>query len=214
MGFLSSIFGRRKANSTELSFAPDIVITSDEQYYEAHTTGCNLIKPHMKLDDREDNNSPTARRDLVAGIRILNAVTSYGPDNWVAFWVKGKGYQAFGYPAAANDEFRHAFDLEKNNPDVAREFTISCLDLGLADDGLIAAEHAVSIAPANAGLHANLAVAFLMAGRLSDAQASIRQSLEMRPEDPISLAVRRVINEVAEGRRAQPRRSADLYKKI
>jgi len=48
----------------------------------------------------------------------------------------------------------------------------------------------------------------------SDAQTSVKRALEMIPDDPISLAVLRVIEEVADGRRAQPQRTADLYAEI
>lgn len=85
-----------------------------------------------------------------------------------------------------------------------------CLELGRNDEAVSAAEHAVSVSNNDAGLHANLALAYTMAARIPDARTSIRTALEKDPTDSISKSLSRVIEEIATGKRRQPRTLAEV----
>jgi hypothetical protein len=54
---------------------------------------------------------------VIRGIRDLDAVTAFNPENWPAFWIKGKGYQVLGDQVSANFEFKSSFTIQKQNPD-------------------------------------------------------------------------------------------------
>ena len=164
----------------------------------------------MHLHGRNPTINGGAKRQIVEGIRDLDAVTDYNPRNWAAYWYKGKGFQVMGDQSAANSSFKDSFAIQKENPDVAREYAASCLELGLGQEAVTAAEHALALQPANAGLHANLALALLISGRNLEARESIGKALEMDPADQISVSVKKIIDEVISGKRAQPQKLSDV----
>jgi Flp pilus assembly protein TadD len=190
--------------------AAEIKVTNDDQHNEVYQRGSGLISPHMKLVGQEPKVSEKVRDQVSKGIADLNAVTTYNPNNWAAFWIKGKGYQVLGDQKAAKAEFEKSFTIQKENPDVAREYAASCLELGDGEEAVNATRHAIKLKPDDAGLRANLALALLISGKNEEAKTEITESLRMNPTDRISLAVKKVIDEVASGRRKQPKAMADL----
>jgi predicted Zn-dependent protease len=85
-----------------------------------------------------------------------------------------------------------------------------CLELGKTNDAVDAAEHAVELNPSDAGLKANLALAYTIGGRVSEAQSEIEKSLALDPKDEVSVTLRRVIHEISQGKRRQPRTLREL----
>lgn len=194
------------------AIAADPVVTNDDQHNEVYQRGSGRISPSMQLLGREPKVSQKVKEQILIGIKDLDAVTAYNPKNWAAFWIKGKGYQALGNYTAANAEFKASFGLQKENADVAREYAASCLELGLGDEAVSAARHAIALKPNDAGLHANLALALLISGKNAEAKNAILESLKMAPAGRISLAVSKIIDDVIAGKRGQPKTMGDLTK--
>lgn len=178
------------------------------------TTRRPASSPYFKLSTGSEKqaNSRRAQADLRRGIALYQAVVQYAPSNWNAFWLMGKTYQALNDHSSACDAFGKAFAIQKKNPDVAREYMLECLDLGRTNEAIFAAEHALSLEPRNSGLMANLALAYVMAGRNSEAMGKIEEAVRTDPTDKISITLRRVIREVRDGKRPQPRTVEDLEK--
>lgn len=185
-------------------------ITSDAQHDAAYKRAVALISPHMRLFEQTPEITQSASEELTDGVAYMRAVTEYNPRNWAAFWIEGKAYQALGQNAAANAAFQAAYNLQRGNADVAREYAESCLALGRANEAIDATRQAIGLAPDDAGLRANLALAFLIAGRNQDALQTITSSLQMNPTDGISRRLKAVIEDVIAGRRVQPRTLADV----
>lgn len=192
----------------------EIVIQNDEQYNLVYRQGVDLINPHMRLLGRNPRVGSRAKANIRRGIALLNAVTVYAPTHWPAYWTKGKGYQALGEHAAAKREFGAAFAIQKENPDVAREYAAECLETGDGQEALDATEHAISLAPNDPGLYANAALALLILGRYDDATAAVTKALAMNKSDRISLAVKEVVGAVIAGEKPQPRNMADLLRSV
>lgn len=206
-----SLFGKLLLFLTGASaVAQQIAVTNTEEHNAAFKRGAALISPNMELLDRAGKSDAKARAEITEGIRYLNAVTEYNPENWAAFWIKGKGYQSLGDWTAANAEFKKSFEQQDQNPDVAREYALSCMELGLSDEAIKAAVHAVKTDPADSGLQANLALAYLIGGKIEEAKKAIAISLEKSPDDKISQTVKTVIEKVASGEKKQPKKMADL----
>jgi len=213
MGFFSTLFGCKKESLIEQPPTTVVTVSDDDQHNEIYERGSQLISPHMQLLDRDPRVTKAVREQVTRGIRDLDAVTTYNPGNWAAFWIKGKGYQVLGAHEAANREFKASFDIQKQNPDVAREYAASCLELGHGAEAVRVAQHAIDVTPDDAGLYANLALAFLIDGKNAEAKKAIEQALMMAPQDKISQAVRIVVDDVIAGKRRQPKTMADLNKK-
>ena len=168
LAIIASLLGCSPAHSAKTKIKP---VANDEDHNRYFREGYDLIKPHMMmLKTPAEPSSPTARADISQGIALLNAVITYNPTNWSAWWIMGKGYQSLDEPAKACDAFGKSYALHRDNPDVAREYMIECLNLGRTAEAMSAAGHAVTISPQDAGLYANLALAYTLAGRISDAQ--------------------------------------------
>jgi tetratricopeptide (TPR) repeat protein len=174
--------------------------------------GSDLIAPYMRLHGQPRNPIITgrARKDVTHGIELLQAVVSINSQNWSAYWVIGKGYQSLGESEKACDAFAQSFALQKQNADVAREYMFECLDLGRVQEGVAAAEHAVNLKPKEPGLHANLALAYIVAGKNAEALKKAEEALALDPSDKVTQSVVRVIREVASGKRHQPKTLKDL----
>jgi tetratricopeptide (TPR) repeat protein len=185
-------------------------VTNDEEHNTVYRRGTQLISPHMILLGRKKKISEKGRREVQEGIACMRAVTAYAPDNWAAFWTMGKGHQVLSDAQAAMKAFASSFEIQKSNPDVAREYASACLDLGLGDKAVEIDQHAISLSPDDAGLHANLALAFLIAGRNPDAKVAIEKALRMAPDDKISLALKKLIDDVIAGKHRQPKNMKEL----
>lgn len=192
----------------------DIVptIRNDEEHNRYYKEASNLVMPYFKLLDggQKPRKTSKARADLRRGIVLYGAIVSYAPSNWNAYWLMGKTHQALQEPTAACNAFGKAYAIQKENADVAREYMVECLEVGQTSEGIAAAEHALSLEPRDSGLLANLALAYTVAGRTSEALSKVEESISIDPSDKITVNLKRVIREIIEGTRPQPKKLSDL----
>jgi Flp pilus assembly protein TadD len=186
----------------------EITDLSPERHDEYFEEGVARIRPYMVLHGQRSRRPD--RREIKEGIAYLDAVTRISPENWSAFWIKGKGYQALGDSKSAYVELKNAFNLNMGNADVARELVIECLNLGRGAEGVEVAQHAVSLERRNAGLIANLGLAYLINGELDEAEKTTQEAIDLAPNDDICRRLLNIIKEVQDGKRAQPKRYSDL----
>ncbi|MEM7010264.1 MAG: tetratricopeptide repeat protein, partial [Verrucomicrobiota bacterium] len=155
-----------------------------------------------------------AARVVADAVEQLAKVNSEVPDWWNALWHYGKGQLALGNHESAYDAFRKAYALEQNVEAIPRELAGVCLELGKFDEAVAIAEKAAALSPDSAPVLGNLAVSYLLAGRVDEAQRTIGAAAKLDPEDPTNLVISRLTQEVADGRRPQPRSFADLSKPV
>ncbi len=193
---------------------PVAPVTNEEVHNRYYQEASALVRPYLHVSDKPARpwDNAQGRGDLRRGIALYAAVVSYAPTNWSAYWFMGKSYQTLGEATNACDAFASAFALQRRNPDVGREYMFECLEIGRMTDAIRAAEHASYLKPRDAGLLANLALAYTMAGQISEATAAVDKSLAIDPADKIPLNLKRVIGEIAAGKRPQPRTLAELEK--
>ncbi len=185
---------------------------TDADHDRIYQQGCDLISPYMQIVGKEARPAGTreARQSLMQGISLLEQVVHMNPDNWSAYWVIGKAYQALQDSKKACDAFGRSFALQKNHADVAREYMLESLNVGRTAQAVDAAEHGARIRPNDAGLLANLALAYLLDGKIEDALRSIEKSIELAPDDEISKNLRTIVRDVQDGKRTQPQSIHDL----
>jgi tetratricopeptide (TPR) repeat protein len=184
-------------------------MTHDEAYKRA----VDLIRPHMRLAGQTASASPRQDADLREAIGHLDTALRLEPKNWAAWWARGKAQQALGDHEAAYGSLRRANDINGGHVDVGREFVAECLETGRAVEAVGVAEALCHREPKNAGLLANLAVAYLINGRLDDATHAADAALQIDGSDAINVSVRRRIEDVRAGRWPQPSRLADLSRR-
>lgn len=205
-----AIVGCSHATDENLPMETDSYSSTDHD--RIYTEACELIWPYMQLEGVRalSPDSKQSREELNRGISLLRTVVEIKPTNSSAYWVMGKAYQALDQSEDACDAFGEAFAIGKDNPDIAREYMLECLNLGRASDAIDAAEHGVSLKPDDAGLVANLAIAYLVGGRVNDALTTVNRSLTLSPDDKVTLHVKKLILEVRDGKRPQPNSAQDL----
>jgi Flp pilus assembly protein TadD len=125
-------------------------------------------------------------------------------------WFMGKVYQRCHDQATALSWFERAYQVNASEADVAREASTCAMELGRHDAAISFAHRAVQIAPANPGLHANLALAYLLAGRIPDARNEIDCALASDPKDIISKTVDSMTKHFAANGRIPPATTPDL----
>jgi tetratricopeptide (TPR) repeat protein len=187
-------------------------LSNDEEHNRYYKEASKLAWPYIRLSDAREKswNTSQAQADLRRGIALYGAVVSYAPSNWNAYWLMGKAHQALREPTAACEAFGKAYAIQKENADVAREYMSECLEVGRTSEGIAAAEHALSLNPRNAGLLANLALAYTIAGRTAEALSKVEESLSIDPTDKITVNLKTIIREITEGKRPQPKKLSDL----
>ena len=170
-----------------------------------------IIKPFIEIAGRDLGETPKAERvgALTRGAEMLETVLETNPDSWVAWWQLGKARQALAQSEASYDAFARAYGLEKENPNVAREFMKECLELGRVEEAVEAAAHAMHQAPEDDGLVSNYALALLFAGRNKEALQTAKRAKKMA-KDPITDNLIGMIKDVIKGRREAPRCFSDL----
>lgn len=183
-------------------------------YEEAYKHALALIEPHMRLAGRKASVSDRRVADLRQGIDYLDAAIRLVPSSWAAWWLRGKAEQAAGDHEAAHESLSRAYAINSENVDVARELVAECLETGRAAEGIHIAEALCQREPRNAGLLANLAVAYLIGCRLEEAGRAADSALQLDRSDPITVSLRRRIQDVRSGRWPQPTRLSDLSRKV
>ena len=170
----------------------------------AYARGAELVEPYLVLADRPPVQRPGKEDDLRRGVACFELVLPLVPGNWTAMWLKGKAHQALDERDLAVQAFRAAYQLEQNNPDVGRELVQALLDTSANREAATIANEVAERHPEDAGLVANLAVALLLDAQIERAQQVVERAHQLAPADPVTLALRQLIDDVASGRRPQP----------
>lgn len=200
---ITSIFDRFQNQNTEL-------VLIEENHDKYADKGMQLIEPYVILLGKSPRSDKNKETRLLEGIRYLDAVSQINPDNFGAFWFKGKAYQALNQHEQAYQAFEKSFELNKQNPDVARELMLECLDLGKGQRAVEVALHALGQNKKDTGLIANLALAYLFNADLDLASKTIGKAIAAAPSDQINQNVKKIIDEVISGKRPQPKKHSDL----
>ena len=179
---------------------------------DLYREGIALIGPYLVLSDApaKDPSSPSAQKELKRGITLLRRAVDLYPDNWEAFWVMGKGYQALRQREDAYQCFQRAYSINPNNPDVGLEYVAECIAIGKGDEAVEIARGISEGNPNDVGLLSNLGLAYLIAGNVDKALEVTRKAMEMQPEDSVIKNLLSLIQNVQEGKIERPTKWSDF----
>ena len=126
------------------------------------------------------------------------------PQSWQCMWAMGKACQLLGEQRVALGWFERALMVERGNPDVFREAAAEALALGEAAKAVQYAEEAQRLRPVDAGLQANLALAYMLAGRDGAAVEAAERAHSENPADVKNKKVLALVVAVRDGQRKRP----------
>ena len=183
-----------------------------EKHNRMYREASRLIENEIPLHERLNMPKPGwfLGRRLRRAIKLYEEVLKLNPENWPAMWLIGKVHQRFQEKEKALSWFEQAYQVNPSQADIAREASMCAMDLGRSEAAIVFAHRATQIEPENSGLHANLALAYLLAGMTGKADAAIERALAGDPSDKISQTVHSVIRHFAQNGRTPPKRTSDL----
>src|SRR5262249_6349333 len=135
------------------------------------------------------------RSRLEQAVKLFEQVLEMNPGNWAAIWLLGKIFQRLENFSTGFDAFALGGRTNPDPPDIAGEAWIAALELGRPEQAATFCQRAVIIAPNDAGLHANLALAHLLSGQPEQARESIVEAKRLDPSDPITVRIERNISD-------------------
>lgn len=183
-----------------------------EEHNRLFNEGQRLIEGELLLAGNEELRPPdeVMLGKLTKAMHCFEQTLAIAPENWSAMWVLGKIHQRLrNYPAALQ-WFSRAFQVNPQQPDVAREAGLAALSAGASKQAIQFCEAAVQLRPEDPGLTANLALAYLIAGDLLTARQLAQTALKQVPDDPLTKDLLGVIEDVIVGRRSQPETLGDI----
>jgi tetratricopeptide (TPR) repeat protein len=169
-----------------------------------------FLHPYMAPANQKPR--PVDLHKLDRALARLERVVAMDPKSWPAFMLLGLGYRARKDWQRSYDRFARAWALQPENPNTGLEFSGACMLLGRSEEALRAARQAIAadkLDDYEGTLHANLALALLIAGRVDEALATARATAQRNPSDDHTEMVR-VIEQVKAGKRPPPRDLREL----
>ena len=143
------------------------------------------------------------RANLEEGRALLREAIERGA-SFPNCWFLGKVEQKLGNREAALAAFQRAHAVDPDQPDGCRELCSAYLELGRPADALPIAQRALQLRPTDAGLRSNVALVLLLTGDVAGARQEVSSALAADPEDRVTKALAKMIEDVAAGRRARP----------
>jgi tetratricopeptide (TPR) repeat protein len=190
----------------------DLTETEVREHNRHYQEGWALIRDDIFLAGSRASGPPGwfARRRLTKAIACFEAALAINPGGWPSLWALGKIQQRLGRRAEALEAFSRAHVLAPVQPDVAREAGIAAAEVGDGTAAVRFVEAAIAASPADGGLQSNLALARLLCGDLVGAREAVDRAAALLPDEAIVHKVRRVVDDVAGGRRPPPRTLGEI----
>lgn len=168
--------------------------------------GIAAIRPHLRFHGARASSLDAATRARVErGARDLAAHVKAKPDSWQPLFFMGKAYEALRDDDAAIAAFERAFAIAPDRVEIGKEYGRQLLDAGRSREAVDIASRTCALAPKDAALVANLAVAQMLAGELAAARATAERAAALDPADPINENIIAFIDAVERGERRLPR---------
>jgi hypothetical protein len=127
------------------------------------------------------------------------------PNHWQTNWLIAKVYQAIKENEKALIHFETAVEIQKTNPDLPREASISAMDSGNVELAVKYSQEAIIRNPEDSGLFCNHAVNLIVLGDDNKAIQYIEKAMELDPNDEINKYAFLLISDVVSGKRKRPK---------
>ncbi|WP_084667833.1 tetratricopeptide repeat protein [Nioella nitratireducens] len=145
----------------------------------------DLASVHTALGDvlRRQEQFDDAIAAYTAAIGLIDTDQSR---YWFLFYARAISYERTGQWDAAEADFRHALELEPDQPNVLNYLGYSLIEQGRdLDEALDMIQRAVAARPDNGYIVDSLGWVYFQLGRYEDAVAPMERALALTPNDPI-----------------------------
>ena len=182
-----------------------------ERLNQVYVKSVSIIDEFINLADRQGKALGFwGKRRLRKALRGLEGLVEQIPEHWNSWFFLGMGRRRLGEHESARDAFERAYRSNPGHKDLARELIGQHLKLGETKPAVELSRTLHEGYPDDISLQTNYAVALLLDAQLKRAAQVAKNAVERDPEDPINRNLVKVIDEIANGRRPQPRSLLEL----
>jgi Flp pilus assembly protein TadD len=122
--------------------------------------------------------------------RVIALVPPNEPRYWSLYYARGVALERSHQWPRAEADFRHALELQPDQPDVLNYLAYSWVDQGMTQHYTEATkmlERAVALQPNNGAIVDSLGWVLFRTGHYREAVATLEHAVELEPEDPVLL---------------------------
>ena len=186
----------------------DLTPAQVERYDRFVDQATAIAERYIYIDGRPQ--AAPNEAEIRRAIAIYDEALAIYPGRYGVWWMRGKLFQVFHEDREAFVSFQRAYAVEPNSQPVINEMTIHAMELGEFELAFEAVQHGLTLFPNDLPLRARLALVQLLRGHPAEAIVAADRALEIAPSDGISRQIKRLAEEVRDGRRPQPRSMRDL----
>lgn len=146
-----------------------------------------------------------SKRKANKAIRHYKQCLKLIPNHWQTNWLIAKVYQAISENEKAVNHFQIAVEIERTNPDLPREASISAMNFGNVELAVKYSLEAINREPNDSGLYCNHAINLMVAGNDIDALEYIKKAIALEPTDEINKNAYSLILDVTTGKSRRPK---------
>jgi len=169
------------------------------------------MEAYLDLPRDKVASNPQSKKDLPAAIASLDVALGIEPESSTAWWARGKAQQLLGDHEGAYEAFHRSYRIDEGkSPDSGVQLLLECLETGRGGEAVHVAEVISRAEPDNAGMLANLALAYLINGQLAEASRTVNNAEAIDPEDEAIVSAKRRVDAVRSGQLPRPNRIADI----
>jgi tetratricopeptide (TPR) repeat protein len=156
-----------------------------------------IVSPHVIVEGRPGKPIPPERRETV--VRAVEQLEAHYEQHhgWRSLWLAAKGRTSLGETERSLELWRRAELAHGDVLAIVVEAALACLLAGRNEDARAMGRRSVERTPKDAALWSNLAIAELLCGQLTEAQASVARALELDPASSTTSSLRATIERCA-----------------
>ncbi|MCB2149350.1 MAG: hypothetical protein KQI81_22915 [Deltaproteobacteria bacterium] len=173
--------------------------------------GWSILNDYVLLSGRDYKKVGFfGKRHLKKAIKLYHAALNIVPDNYSSKWALGKIYQVLGNHNSSLKWFEEAWILENKNADICREASLAAMNCGDFLKALKFCDKAIELQPDDAGLYCNKALVMMFLNKDAEAIEAVAYSLKLRPNDQITLNLRKILYSMVDGNRTRPKSMKEI----
>ncbi len=131
--------------------------------------------------------------------------------NYSIDWGLGKIYQYLGNYKKALNYFEQAFEMESTNVDVAREASISALDILDFEKALFYSDKAIKLNSNDSGLYCHRALIYIFTEKNEKALQYVEKALSIDSNDEINKNTKKYIDNIINKTINRPKHPSEIY---
>ncbi|MCA9139730.1 MAG: tetratricopeptide repeat protein [Planctomycetales bacterium] len=197
----------RDKETGQLLYSARLHATPDELFEQA----ADIILGNMRHPGHPPP-TESIQCQIREAIGMLQQLVSQGMDTWRVWFLLGKGWHAVDRTPRSITSFERALAVAdtESEPVVYKELAGVLLESGDSNRACQIGEKAVAIRPRDVELLGNLAIAYLLDGRIESAVKSLEHALSIAPDDKTNLFLKSKVDAVLCGIIPAPSTLAEL----